>query len=46
MGQNSDPITKWNAELSSRYSNTALQTALTTIKNEVIKQLQDYIDSL
>ncbi len=46
LGQNSDPITKWNAELSSRYSNTALQTALTTIKNEVIKQLQDYIDSL
>lgn len=45
LGQIADPITKWNAELTSRYSDNSLQSALTVIKNEVIKQLQDYIDA-
>ncbi len=45
LGQISDPINKWNAELSQRYDDSSLQSALTVIKNEVIYQLQQFIDS-
>lgn len=46
LGQVSDPINKWKAELTSRYENQALQSALKVIKDELIYQLQEYIDSL
>ena len=45
LGQISDPINKWNAELSQRYDDSSLQSALTVIKNEVIYHLQQFIDS-
>lgn len=46
LGQVSDPINKWKAELSSRYENQSLQSALKVIKDELIYQLQEYIDNL
>ena len=41
LGQVSDPINKWKAELTSRYENQDLQSALKVIKDELIYQLQE-----
>lgn len=46
LGQVADPINKWKAELASRYENQSLQSALKVIKDELIYQLQEYIDNL
>lgn len=46
LGQNDDPVNKWNAELASRYNNQPLQAALKVIKDEVMTQLQMHIDNL
>ena len=44
LGQIEDPINKWNSELASRYNNAQLQQALSVIKDELIMQLQAFID--
>ncbi|MDR2822675.1 MAG: hypothetical protein LBV58_03900 [Acholeplasmatales bacterium] len=46
LGQVNNPITSWSNELSTRYSNNSLQEALRIIQEELILQLQTYIDSL
>ena len=46
LGQINDPVSSWNAELTSRYEDAALQTAMKTIQNEIKTQLQQYIDSV
>ena len=46
LGQINDPVSSWNAELTSRYEDVALQTAMKTIQNEIKTQLQQYIDSV
>lgn len=46
LGQIANPISSWNAELSKRYSNASLQTAMKTIQAEIKAQLQNYIDGL
>lgn len=46
LGQVDDPITNWNALKQRFYNNTSMQSAVSTIKNEVMTQLQNYIDSL
>lgn len=46
LGQKPDPVTTWQAELEKRYTNANAQAACKTIKNELIEQLQAYIDNL
>lgn len=46
LGQIENPVASWNSELSRRFDDTALQSAMKTIQNEVKTQLQQYIDNL
>ena len=44
LGQVSDPVSSWQAKLTGRYENASLQSAIKVIKDELIRQLQDFID--
>ncbi|MDE5548466.1 MAG: hypothetical protein K2J30_05680, partial [Clostridia bacterium] len=44
LGQVENPIARWNALLASRYANTSLQSAVKVVKDELIRQLQAFID--
>lgn len=46
LGQKPNPIQSWNTVLQNRYANTSIQTAVTTIQQEIMTQLQTYLDSL
>ncbi|MDR1093319.1 MAG: hypothetical protein LBL66_04140 [Clostridiales bacterium] len=46
LGQIAGPVEAWNAELSGRHGNVALQGAADVIKDEIIGQLQAYVDGL
>lgn len=46
LGQVANPVSAWNAELSNRYNNTGLQSAMKIIQQEIKTQLQEYIDNL
>ncbi len=45
LGQVEDPVARWNALLSTRYKDASLQNAVKTVKEELIRQLQEYIDA-
>ena len=45
LGQMADPVSTWQAKLTARYNNASLQSAVSTIKNELIRQLQEFIDA-
>lgn len=44
LGQVEDPVASWQATLQKRYTNTSMQNAIKVIKNELIRQLQAFID--
>jgi putative aldouronate transport system substrate-binding protein len=44
LGQYANPVAAWNDVLAGRYANASLQAALKTIQEEVIYQLQAYLD--
>lgn len=46
LGQIEDPVTMWNNQVAGYKSNTSLQASITTIRDELISQLQEYIDNL
>lgn len=45
LGQVADPIASWQNKLDQRYANQSMQSAISVIKNELIRQLQEYIDA-
>lgn len=44
LGQIDSPVASWQSKLNTRYSNSSMQSAALTIKNELIRQLQAFID--
>lgn len=45
LGQINDPVASWNALLKSRYQDASLQSAVKVVKDELIRQLQAFIDA-
>ncbi len=45
LGQKTNPVSSWEAELASRYANTSFQSAIKVVKDELIRQLQAFIDA-